>query len=703
MDFSITPRLQSIAKAFNRDISFASPIVTPSPDRRGVLATFNAITPSKPGRRGAPQQVAALLRSLADTDPTIWAIRKTLRGFVDQARWAIVPDMDEIKEELTRWREFELSNVNPYDIVGEFETSILSDEWQEKIRQDLAESEPRPMYGQVGRQGPMGKQAPMQVPGQVPMEGQPPEQMGQMPSQMPGGDDIARDRKRLRIITIFDTYERLITQEISSHCADAQELLEHPNNDSELSWRALLTRVVDDILIYDAGVIIKNRSRNGGRLAELYDLPGQEIRRWIKPDRSTPQPPYAAYEWWHNGRAVQDARWMNNELVYIMANPQHDGYGFSPIEAAQYIIASSLDTDKFNIDFIREYNVPPTIFTMRNIDPAALNSFKLQLAEKTAGTGKFKTLVAGVDPDDFRIDQLKSAVPAQMQLDKWTNYCIAVKAMCYGMSPQDVGMIVDVRKTTQEKQAELSQVRGVRSVLHLLAAYINAEIVKPEFGEDIMFKWLDIEGPVDEQEQANIAWGDMKRGVLNINARRAEQGKPPIEGGDVNMIESGMGLIPVEQLAQWKRQQRQLAGPESGEVPLEYADMMVGPGSEELGIIYPEIGNPFAAQEEQQMAAAVAAGDISKAKDYWEKRRREIEKAIADGDIEAAQKKVEILQYNLQKVAVATGVQAVAGAEAEAGEVPPAANGAAFLRGVGAYIVDMQRRMAEIVDEEVAE
>lgn len=689
---NITSRFQRIAKAFGRDISFAGPTTSPSPERRGILATFDGITPSKPPRRGPPQQIAALLRSLADTDPTIWAIRKTLRGFVDQARWAIVPDMDEIKEELTRWREFELSNVNPYGIIGEFETSILADEWVEKIRQDLAESEPRPMYGQVGRRGrsgygPMGKQAPMPPT----MGEQPPQQAGQMPDTA----DRDRDRKRLRIITIFDTYERLITQEISSHCADAQELLEHPNNDSELSWRALLTRVVDDILIYDAGVIIKNRSRNGGKIAELYDLPGHEIRRWRMPDRSTPQPPYAAYEWWHEGKPIQDARWMNNELVYIMANPQHDGYGFSPIEAAQYIIASSLDTDKFNIDFIREYNVPPTVFALKNIDQAALNNFKRQLADVTADTGKFKNLVAGVGPDDLQITQLKSVVPAQMQLDKWTNYCIAVKAMCYGLSPQDVGMIVDVRKTTQEKQAELSQVRGVRSLLHLIAAYINAEIVKPEFGEDIMFKWLDIEGPVDETEQAKIAWGDMKRGVLNINARRAEQGKPPIEGGEINMIETGMGLIPVEQLAQWKREQSQLPRLGAEEAPLEYADMMVGPSPEEQGTIYPEIGNPFAAQEEQQMAAAVAAGDISKAKEYWEKRRREIERAISDGDIQTAQKKVEILQYNLQKAAQL--------AEQQRPEDPSVDGGAALIRGIGAYIADMQRQMAEIVDEEVVE
>ncbi len=696
-------------KAFNRDISFGSPIISPSTDRRGTLPVFDGTTPSKPPRRGAPQQIAALLRSLADTDPVVWSIRRTVRGFVDQARWAIVPDMDEIKEELTRWREFELANVNPYNISGEFETSIVSKEWQEKIRQDLAESTPSPT-GRLGKQAPMGAagQAPPMgaAPGQAPQQ-QPGQMPQQLPQQIPGGADQDRDRKRLRIITIFDTYERLITQEISSHCAEAQALLEHPNNDSELSWRALLTRVVDDILIYDAGVIVKNRSRNGDKIAELYDLPGQEIRRWINPNRSTPQPPYAAYEWWHDGRAVPDARWTNNELVYIQANPQHDGYGFSPIEAAQYIIASSLDTDKFNIDFIREYNVPPTVFTLRNADPASRAAFERKLDEKTSGSGKFKTLVAGgINPEDFSVTQLKSVVPAQMQLDKWTHYCIAVKAMCYGMSPQDIGMIVDVRKTTQEKQAELSQVRGIRFILHLLAAYINAEIIKPEFGEDIMFKWLDVEGPVDEKEQADIAWGDMGRGVLNINDRRRAEGLPPIEGGDVNTIDTGMGRVPVKKLAQWEREQYQLAEPGlpgamTEKAPLEYADMLLGLSAEEQDTIYPEIGNPFAEQEE--MAAAVATGDISKAKDYWEKRRREIEKAISDGDIQAAQKKVEILQYNLQKAAMAAEAQTVDSTEAQADKVSPNPNGAAFLQGVGAYVDDMVRRMAKIVDEEIVE
>ncbi len=656
-------QLQQQTVQFFKSLDRTMPVSTI--DRRGQLqSTVRRITPSTPPSRRVPIGSELLMR-LGNTAPLAWAAIRTIREFLTQCEWDIVPDTDDIKTELTRWQQFATTNINPYDVVAEFETNIVPDEWQERIRNDLAD---------IG-----------------------------LPD-----DDLERERARKRIIFLFDSYERLIDQSVSSHVEVVDSLFRKPNNDSEMSWRALIERVTSDLLIYDAGVIVENWSRDGSQLAELYDLPGYEIRRWINPDRSTPQPPYAAYEWWHEGRPVPDARWANDELVYMMANPQIDGYGYSPLEVVRHLAASSLDTDRFNIEMIREHNVPPTIVHLGNVSPMERTQFEAKLDERTiVGGGLFKTVVmSGADAKDFKVQQLKSVLPAEMQLDKWDRRNAAIICMVYGLSPQDIGLVLDFKYQTAERQYQMSQVRGVQAYATLIASYVNAEIVKTCWDfDDVKFMWRGMEGKVDEKQQADIDWGDLRIGVLNRNDIREKRGKPPIEGGDVNTIDTGMGIVPVDRLAQYKREQAEVREPGFPGVPGEEAGPMGPtappggpvPGSEkvpmvadtfvgiETDTIYPEIANPFA-----ELNRVTAEGDIEKAQVFWSRRQTEIQRCLDENDLDGAQKKVDILRYNLRKAAELSREQE---------PTPEVQTGRELIQGLIAYTEDMRRKILDSLDE----
>ncbi len=53
------------------------------------------------------------LKRLANTDPITWAIRKTIKGYVNQASWDIVIDTEETERELDRYEEYAISHLSP--------------------------------------------------------------------------------------------------------------------------------------------------------------------------------------------------------------------------------------------------------------------------------------------------------------------------------------------------------------------------------------------------------------------------------------------------------------------------------------------------------------------------------------------------------------------------------------------------------------
>ena len=66
---------------------------------------------------------------------------------------------------------------------------------------------------------------------------------------------------------------------------------------------------------------------------------------------------------------------------------------------------------------------------------------------------------------------------------------------------------------------------------------------------DLEFAWAD-DRESDPQKAASVAQTYVTNGIKTINETRAEIGLDPIAGGDVAMVFTGAGPVPVAKVAQ---------------------------------------------------------------------------------------------------------------------------------------------------------
>ena len=524
----IVDKYEELKKSFyNNDPNREEP-----QERKGLWAFANAFIQKK--QQKAFVLNAQTLDRLAKTDPVTWAILRTIKSKVNSARWDIVPDTEKIEKELDRWEEYAIESLNPYGLQdAPFDSDLIDPE----IFNDT----------------------------------------GDKLTKILEDATLDESEKTKAIRWIFKAVKRQVTYVAQQHCEQVRPIFEKPNTSAETSLRALQELVINDLLIYDAGVIIKNYSANG-KLAEMYTVPGHQIKLYRNEDRTTPQPPEPAYVWEDQG--ILRAEFTNAELTYIMMNPTHDGYGTSPLEIAAFIITASLYAEQYNIDYFKNSNVPPGILSLgKDITEDQRRLFQSLWDQEVQGrAGGLHRMLFMAGSDQAKFIPLQNLSNREQQMMEYLNWSVSIKCACYGLTPQDIGFTQDLKGLgsggVAETQKKLTESRGTGTVLQLLEQYYNAEIVKSEFEfTDVKFEWLHDEDKDNPQAGAtDIA--DINAGVITRNERRNKLGLKPMPGGDIATVLNGSQMVPIEML---KEQDSTTVQEETGQ---EEKDGEAAPGEE---------------------------------------------------------------------------------------------------------------------------
>jgi len=324
-------------------------------------------------------------------------------------------------------------------------------------------------------------------------------------------------------------------------------LLTHPNQNKE-SWRMLIDKVVEDILVCDAGVIEKVRDLKG-RVAELYYVDGTTIKPCYDIKGMLGDP--AAYEQYlpTPTNQVAVASWNKWDLIRMQWNPSgaidNYGWGMSPVESGLAVATAFLNAEAYNMAFFQRNTVPPVVINLgEDVPPDEVTAFRAYLAAEMAGQSGFWQPFAMSGGKGFDIKQLLKA-PADMAWKEYVEWQMKWKVALYRMSPQDIGFNLDQYKMEGDVQLQLSKNKAINSIKDMIQGYINTEIINdPGWGIspldiNLKFQWIDSDtvDPLDQAQIDKIYWS---MGVIENNYIRKERfGLDPIVGGKVPFVIQG--------------------------------------------------------------------------------------------------------------------------------------------------------------------
>lgn len=374
-------------------------------------------------------------------------------------------------------------------------------------------------------------------------------------------------------------------------------LLHNPNPARD-SFRSFIERILEDELVLDAGVIEKEFNGKGLPIA-LYDMDAAEIRvveDWDGSDQG------AARYYWVQDSQVK-AAYTNDELVYIVQNPAtHRAVGLSPLEVLYEVIEQEMEAMRYNASQVRQ-TAPPGILNLgRNAGRSQVEQFKAYWEMEVAGRAT-TAITGGTEGVEFVSMGMNQK---DMQFLEWVNYLCRKIAAVFMISPQDIGILFDINKSTSQTQQALSEDRGLRTLLTNNEEYINREVladfrrvvakrkyvnglidyrqfIAAELACSIPARsiWEVLQGGkraasyadgqtmrfVAENDPLNLMFSftelnqrDMagiieitskqlvNKPTMAINEARREQGLDPVEGGDKILIDTPNGPVPLDMI-----------------------------------------------------------------------------------------------------------------------------------------------------------
>jgi phage portal protein BeeE len=323
------------------------------------------------------------------------------------------------------------------------------------------------------------------------------------------------------------------------------------------TWETLVKKLLMDVLVIDRGVLIKIRDESG-KLVGLMPLDGATVRPIINEYGTVD--PEKAYVQVING--APQAYLRKDDVVIVSMYPMSDikyfGYGFSPMETLYTVTLSDIFIDKGNLDYYRKGGSIPEGFisiepppsrdgVISQVDQEQLESVQRHLQSIMMGDFTQLPIVSGgkVSWIDFKGKR------KDMQYRELAEHLTRKICAVMMVSPQDVGIINDVNRSTSVTQSEMTKSKGLATIMNTISSFFDSEILPELRSEDdltISFEDDDIE---KDRERWMISQQKIVSGVMTINQYRASDGLHPVPWGNT----------PLQGLRNWKPEE---TGPPGG-------------------------------------------------------------------------------------------------------------------------------------------
>jgi hypothetical protein len=314
---------------------------------------------------------------------------------------------------------------------------------------------------------------------------------------------------------------------------EIRERLEFSNPKAE-SFSTMNSQVLEDILVLDAGSIELEPNLRG-EPQFLHAVDGGTIRVNALWDGSDPDEP--RYFWYPDN--FERASYKNDEMIYIMETPRTNSpVGLSKLETLKLSIDAELESHSFNARQVRNPMPDGLLHLGEGVRPEQVNAFKSFMAQEVYGRGAVAVTGGGKLPSFVKFhDSNKDS-----QFMEWQVYLVRKIAAVFGMHPQDLGLGMDVNRSTAEVSDQQTEDRGLRPLMDLMRRHYTREYVwHPAFGgqrNNLRFKWtkLNLSESMKLAQYYKLALAGMP--WESVNSALKAMGKQPLgpEFDDLMMV-----------------------------------------------------------------------------------------------------------------------------------------------------------------------
>lgn len=316
------------------------------------------------------------------------------------------------------------------------------------------------------------------------------------------------------------------------------------------SFRSWIEPIMEDVLVLDAGSIEKERTL-GGDLAFLHGSDGGKVKVSTIWDGDPDE-----YRYWWVPTPTYEVPFLNRDMVYIMANPRtYSVMGLSPLETLKLTIDAELMGSQYNTRQVTNAAPDGMLDLGETARPEQVEGFKSYWLSEVAGKGAM-AFIGGSKGAKF--------VPFRgsnrdMQYQEWLIYLVRKVAAVYGLSPQDLGLTMDINRANAETQMDMTEDRGLRPLLALGQDFLTREIVWDDsFGgpaNNLAFRFtrLNIKESMSKANINKLALAGMP--WKPVNEARMDEGRAPL--GDPNdennpynklMANTPLGVVTVDEV-----------------------------------------------------------------------------------------------------------------------------------------------------------
>lgn len=320
-----------------------------------------------------------------------------------------------------------------------------------------------------------------------------------------------------------------------------KRLFDEPNPARD-SFRTFIEPIIEDLLVLDAGCVEKVRSLRGDPV-QLWAVDGGQIRVSSVWDGDPDEP---RYFWYPDG--FERANWRNSDFIYMMENPRtYLPIGLSKMETLKMAIDAELAGQEYNRRQVLAA-APDGIFDLgEGVRPEQVEEFENYWHSEVAGRGAIAFIGGskGAQFIPFRANM------REMQFMEWQLFLVRKIAAVFGISPQDLGLTMDINRANAEQQADNTEDRGLRPLMALIQDYLTREIVWDEaFGgpdNNLAFRFtrLNLQETLNKAEINQRALAGVPWKTIN-EARKADGYEPIGPDGDILMFNTSTGVVKLE-------------------------------------------------------------------------------------------------------------------------------------------------------------